>query len=389
VDWVLPKDSDSLPYLFPNGIGNVSDVSADNNRSAREIPVALQFPDWNHWLPRIHPIDSWGEATWAASNQEKYLADMRTGLSGSNAANYKASQYPNAVQSANINRAQTWAPTLYTSQNEAAPEFNQKIYSNSLWSLVKTWELEHEFNLEGAASLWGGTNAESRMWPVNTFFHASPFNLKISGIGGSDLNQEYLGNSWYHVQIMVNDSDSQRPGVVSPVDPPYWFGKSHDLIKSGGAPDAIRMLISEQKFMHGRNNGIGPDDPSRGWHLRQVLPASLVEDADGTFGSPFWGDITRQDRTKIYNAFLKAWFDKTKQFTPAQYWAGKAADSKYQDQNYVPVMAGDPGAGNYPDQIMYMVSNFRAQGVDGALLNQICDWAKTVWPRGNWDSLKG
>src|SRR5207249_6596800 len=40
-----------------------SDVcSSDRNRSPREIPIALQLPDWSEWLPRIHPKDAWGKA---------------------------------------------------------------------------------------------------------------------------------------------------------------------------------------------------------------------------------------------------------------------------------------------------------------------------------------
>jgi hypothetical protein len=32
----------------------------DGNLNAREIPISLQLPDWNSWLPRVHPKDAWG-----------------------------------------------------------------------------------------------------------------------------------------------------------------------------------------------------------------------------------------------------------------------------------------------------------------------------------------
>src|SRR5581483_3071363 len=32
----------------------------DGNLNAREIPISLQLPDWEHWLPRVHPMDAWG-----------------------------------------------------------------------------------------------------------------------------------------------------------------------------------------------------------------------------------------------------------------------------------------------------------------------------------------
>jgi Domain of unknown function (DUF4082) len=390
VDWVLPKDSDSLPYLFPNGVGNVADISADKNRSAREIPVALQFPDWNHWLPRIHPIDAWGDAKWTSSNEPKNYEDMRSGLSGANAANYKANDYPNAVKGANENRY-FWT---YNNQTQFVsnwtPEFAQKVYGTALWGLVKTWELEHEFGLEGYASNWYGANAESRIWPVNSFFLASPFQLKIpggpSGIGGNDLSNEYFSNVWYHVQVVINDSYSGNWVERNPVDPPYWMGKGKTLVQAGGAPDGVRLMLSQQKFYYGRaRTGIGPDQPQKGWHLDHEIPSWLV-DRDW---APTMAELSSQDKAKVFTAFVKTWFDKTKTFTPAQYYAGNTKDSNYGDQNYVPKSAPNAQAGPYPDRIMFMIPEFRAQGVDGVLLNQICDWAKTVWPRGNWDSLKG
>jgi hypothetical protein len=390
VDWVLPKDSDSLPYLFPNGIGNVADVSADKNRSAREIPVAMQFPDWNHWLPKIHPLDAWGESAWTASTQPKRYDDLRAGLNGTNAANYKNNNYPEQVESANATRYEWTYNTQTKLVSNWTPEIAQKVYGTALWGLVKTWELEHEFGLEGYASNWYGANSESRIWPVNSFFLASPFILKIpsspSGIGGNSLNNEYFSNVWYHVQVVINDSYSGHWEGTNPVDPPYWFGKGKDLSQAGGAPDGVRLMISQQKFYHGRaRTGIGPENVLQGWSQGQELPSWLIgEDWAGTMT-----ELTSQDKAKVFTAFLKAWLDQSKKFTPQQYWAAQAQDERYQDQNYVPVRAGDPFAANYPDRLVYMIPRFRAQGVNGVLLNDVCDWAKTIWPRGNWDSLKG
>jgi hypothetical protein len=395
IGWVLAKDADSLPYLFPNGIGNVADVSADNNRSAREIPVALQFPDWNHWLPKIHPMDAWGEAVWNASTQPKRYGDLRAGLSGVESANYKNDQYPSQVQGANAVRFE-WIYNKQTqslSDSQWTPEFAQKVYGTALWGLVKTWELEHEFDLEGYASNWYGPGAESRLWPVNSFFLSSPFMLKIPGneaaIGGNNLSNEYFSNVWYHVQVVVNDSYSGNWVGNNPVDPPYWFGKGKDMSLSGGAPDAVRMMISQQKFYHGRaRTGIGPDKPQQGWHFRQEMPTWLV----GYEWEATLSEISPQDRVKATNALLRAWLSQSKKFSPSQYYAGNldsgGLDTRTKDQNYVPVRATDAGAGNYPDQIIYIVMGTRGSGVDDTLLNEICDWAKTVWPRGNWDSLK-
>ncbi len=81
LSWVLDSDTATLPFVFrPKGdlarqpdIGNAPEsaiVAAitpdvfrpDGNLNPREIPISLQLPDWNHWLPRVHPLDAWGPA---------------------------------------------------------------------------------------------------------------------------------------------------------------------------------------------------------------------------------------------------------------------------------------------------------------------------------------
>src|SRR5438034_3582953 len=78
---MLDSGTATLPFVFrPKGdlarqpdIGNAPEsaiVAAitpdvfrpDGNLNPREIPISLQLPDWNHWLPRIHPLDAWGPA---------------------------------------------------------------------------------------------------------------------------------------------------------------------------------------------------------------------------------------------------------------------------------------------------------------------------------------
>ena len=61
---VLEKDLDMLPYV-PHASDPAGLVDADRRPlrvNVQEIPVALQFPDWNRWLPHIHPKDSLGDA---------------------------------------------------------------------------------------------------------------------------------------------------------------------------------------------------------------------------------------------------------------------------------------------------------------------------------------
>ena len=60
LEWVLEKDADMQRHLFPGGSAAKA-VAPHATLNAREMPVALQLPDWNAWLPDVHPVDVWGD----------------------------------------------------------------------------------------------------------------------------------------------------------------------------------------------------------------------------------------------------------------------------------------------------------------------------------------
>lgn len=51
LDAVLERDSQMKDYLFPNGRYGAARLGADGDLNPHETPQALQFPDWNAWLP--------------------------------------------------------------------------------------------------------------------------------------------------------------------------------------------------------------------------------------------------------------------------------------------------------------------------------------------------
>ena len=52
-------------------------AAASANRSAkatlnvRETPIPMQFPDWNAWLPTVHPLDVWPDGGAATGSFSK------------------------------------------------------------------------------------------------------------------------------------------------------------------------------------------------------------------------------------------------------------------------------------------------------------------------------
>src|SRR5207344_2722861 len=81
----LDDDSSTLPFIF--GATTPLDWNAlvpritrepfrpDGNLNVREIPISMQLPDWNHWLPQVHPMDAWGPAF-----EKHEFADYRSTL---------------------------------------------------------------------------------------------------------------------------------------------------------------------------------------------------------------------------------------------------------------------------------------------------------------------
>src|SRR6185436_10553767 len=87
--WALDSDSATLPFIFPPGDGGItrSVFRPDGNLNPREIPISLQLPDWNHWLPRVHPLDAWGQAFQQNDFSRLYEQTLRPMLASANLSN--------------------------------------------------------------------------------------------------------------------------------------------------------------------------------------------------------------------------------------------------------------------------------------------------------------
>ena len=208
--WVLDQDTDALPYLLrqhnaqtstaapippgnaPNLRGLVGQITPDIFRpdgslNPRQIPIALQLPDWSQWLPRVHPKDAWG----AAFTQSEFAA-----LYGGETApetNSKIGAKPPlrvllaATQTTDHSIRPVVAAFAQWSQDRRAffrrlvktktiwsPVLTSNIYSTQLWQLVKTWEMMQEFGLEGRGRDLFGMTADSRTWCTTTPADTAP-----------------------------------------------------------------------------------------------------------------------------------------------------------------------------------------------------------------------
>lgn len=67
---VLETDAQMQTHLFPAGVPVATVASRLGTLNLRELPLALQMPDWNQWLPKIHPLDGFDPAATVITSNE-------------------------------------------------------------------------------------------------------------------------------------------------------------------------------------------------------------------------------------------------------------------------------------------------------------------------------
>jgi len=311
--WVLNRDTDALQYLLvehrtrlsaPPSAASVRDLHElvgqitpdvfrpDGNLKPREIPIALQLPDWSQWLPRIHPKDAWGSAFGQSEFSAMYDG---TGSEGKSSLRPRTSLRPllSSAYTPGSNIGPVVPAFARWSQARRAflgrfvkprmvwsAEITNKVYSTQLWQLVKTWEMTQEFGLEGRGRELFGANAESRTWCNSVPADAAPTAAHIpsgpNGVGGSALSNEYLSAAWYELQIVLNSGNHQHRDR-SPVDWVYLIGQFHDLYLQTNYSEPVRLLIAVTKALQSSDPQLGPDDYDQGWRPdRNVDPRIMI-----------------------------------------------------------------------------------------------------------------
>ncbi len=389
---VLDKDSDMMPYVFPNGVTKDA-ISTEGDLNVRELPIPLQLLDWNRWLPVVHPKDAYG----SAFLQDRAFTDygkIKANLTGPNAGAYKTAHIGNDQPSAYMTQARLDLVRWFydygyifeypKTQTVLTPATSQQIYSASLWQRVKVWGLMQQFGMEDLGKTAFGPRAETRTWLDSGSFDISPGkshlpeDVTTGGFSANPLNAETLDNQWYYLALIQNAGNGYRAGAT-PVDYPYARNRNLNLTQAGGPPLPLMELVwttkgTQQGAGLGLNDNFGWSPVATGdltqlffednWILSQYPHAGL---GDG------WAPGAEKP---VVQAAMETWFDKVQSYTPQQYYAAGMADP-----TYTPTIND---VGLLGDKVMAYLYFAKKVGVDPGLLSQIQNWGKTVWPKGNW-----
>jgi hypothetical protein len=362
---VLDQDSDTLQYLMPGG--STATWAANAYLNAREIPIQIQLPDWNHWLPRIHPLDAWGSSFTSSSWYQLYLT-VRSQLVPNNAA----------VDVQVINGPwQNWIPDEAVFMKPGGgvpasvsePAYQAKYYSTALWGVTKFWELEQQFGLESMAQAIYGPNTQTdRAWFANAPFHTGP---GISGLptpsaigNGLAVTTEYTSFGWYQLQLILNDGN----GNSDIIDWPYALGyPTNNLTWNPWAlPDGAPRVGTAGFLTEWIVKALQIDD------LNSAQSPTQFVDFPGQVS---WSmDVSATQKVQIINDYLTVWFAKFGAMTQAQFFALPMNTPS----------SSNPAQMEFGQYLINALPQLRYQGADTTLLNQIATWAATIWPSYNW-----
>jgi hypothetical protein len=375
---ILANDAAMQPYLAPDG--GTAGWASHQYLNVRELPVSLPLPDWNSWLPSIHPLDAFGSKFTASTFNTLYPV-LRSMLLPNDPTAYSNAHHTFYLWS--MAEGDFLGP--YESPASWTAAQRQAVYAAALWQMVKLWEIHQEFGLEGMPQAIYGSKADARAWDTVQAFSTSPFILHITagpGLGnGSTAVHEYLSFVWYQVQLILNDGNGHQSGQ-SPIDFPYVFGAVKDLaVKSGNQGESMLLLTWLIKGLQEETQiGVGPEGGSgTGFQPGYTGIVTLVHWAE----EPVWSATPPAARATLTQAYIQHAFAQLSSFTTTQYYQGKDGNGRpWASPTENP--ATDDAILTFGGNVWSMLPRLRFLGVDPNLTYQISTWAATVWPAGNW-----
>jgi cytochrome c553 len=413
---VLDRDEEMLPYLFPDGNGGVDrlpggdldwrHLSADSTLNTRAMPLAIQFPDWNNWLPDIHPMDAVPSRFDGGKAQARYEGELRNALEAGDLGDIDRE-----IKRFHI----AWRDNgLKHFDQPAGMTQNEWVTARmgaEQWKAVKVWESFHMYHLENVADeMYGDSDVapynEPRGWMGRnrTLFDLGPH---ISGTNGvrerpfvyANGNQEqFMTHLWYHLQAIINPGSSPSSSSQKPLD---WNYQRSFIAATAGydVGASLRMLQSEVKKWQQLSNGYGVDGTggegfdnfiklAKGWSPFTTNPMRLM---DMTASSGIYKNLSHQRRSDVLEAALRAWWDYNGRF-PVSEFPRNDGNRGYDPPSDTQVGSGfNPSSRDLDERLYRAIPRVRDRlNVSPGILDSISTWGGKMWPHTtdpSWEEL--
>ncbi|MDX1418486.1 MAG: PA14 domain-containing protein [Rubricoccaceae bacterium] len=403
LDAVLEVDEEARPHLFPEGI-RPETVAPDETLNLRELPVAMQFPDWNHWLPTIHPVDVWGNY-FLNTTPVDYESE---GWRGDVLGHYDILTYRLQTEGPDELIADENLVPLVERFTAAGVKYFLRIgqgdgllhvpdeipiedakLSIRKWAAVKLWEVHNTYNLEGRAPDVYGDDGEARSWlgVERQVFDLSPHLSADEGVSFRYQTTEagqVESRMWYHLQAVLNAGNRHSGVGERPVDWNYYPNGAQSYGDEGAATHPWRVTAAWAKLIQLYHHDRPLVDEA---YARQAHPARWW--AMGAFSS-----VSPHTRAEIFDALLTSYMDAVESH-PISEWERDLDDpNRWEPADYVPVLRfgnwnAIHGQGDYADLFYSMIPEFRLWGVNEGVLSRLIAWGAQMWPLGNWAALEG
>ncbi len=446
VDAVLDDDKEIAEYLFPGRSASnppsLDEVRRVVNRfgklNFRELPVNIPMPEWNQWLPLVHPDDAFNtdaavinSTPGGARVGKPYYAKMvDDAMANPTFETLKFShnlkpwlQRGMTCSSNGLGASEPWRgldgnvleamrlPRENVTESNCTSIARDKLKSIELakrslaaWSSVKMWEIIHGQALEEASKSQGtrvcisGTcvdGSEARGWHADgrNVFDRPPHFTAVSGdrrfLNQSEMQGIFESNQWYHLNMILN------PGYR--VDQPSHFAYTYShvelLHEYSKVPQGFRFwatMIKQRQLQTTGKYGV-----EEGLDLRTAQPYIYYGTArnatstrtQGAVGSVYW--------PRLAQAMVEDLAGDARNANWSQHWSKADGNSKVQSPSAssgsfrtcsgtCEFELGDvQGSNTYK-----VIPELRRIGVEDSALDKLIDWSKTMWPNGNWEALR-
>jgi hypothetical protein len=365
---VSSNETATFNALFGGGTPSFNFAATIN---ARELPVQIPLPDWNTWLPKIHPLDYWGDSFLPVDSAFKALRTTPKELF--------------QVQMATAwGIYQGWAANHLIpmgGDTEDSATFQVARYSLAKWRLVRTWDALQTMNLEDSGKyMFPWPESAARTWPgtAGTAFQAAP-QLAMSRLvehslrDSTSLTFSIRSLQWYWLQLVLNDANHRR-NESSPIDWPYLMGQIFHLWGHELNSEAMLITVMAKSAEAGTSDPFNPlnayhgfiGGPRLGWIFG--LPQALWSSYDPAF------------RDSVISAFVEESSNWTT-FFGRNHFINVTGEIDPLDNDNTP---GVPTAPPWIRSHAGVISLAESLGYSDAVIQQLKDFGAQLWPDATW-----
>ena len=402
-------------------------VDVDTAIDLTKIPLSVQFPDWNAWLPSVHPKDAWPIGQFQDSPLATAYATLTAELAGSDPAQVvRTDSYLERVNGLDLEAERwlsvgrrdgdnrSWKTQESTTLDAVRDRFSREHAKQGVahWVLVKYWELMQTYALEDQArSRWPG--ADPWQWPMTErAAHQIAPHIIADDFTAFAENQDVVGyyesSIWYQLQTVLNSGqglDVEKTNVLGPTHYQYGVRLIQDLNREalGQRWEGARWYLNLAKMYQVHSNGNGPT--KLGWMMRFVHPTMIL--GEEIIGTRYPTDLDRYGDNlsgQVQDALLKTWLKEVNRY-PDEAWTRREPNEiprksrawytiESAEDVPKPLAALDRRFGPnrrwsrlgfyYLHYAWDMIPRLEARGIPCETVRAFADWGQKMWPQADW-----